>query len=670
MSFEFGMNRKILWVDLSARKLKEEKPDLNIYKSYLGGYGLGVYYLYKKMKESCDPLGLENILGFCPGLLTGTIAPFTGRHMVCAKSPLTGTWGDSNCGGYFGPAIKRAGYDAIFFKGISENPVYLSIDSSSIQLLSASEIWGKDVIQTEKILKKKHGNASLVEAIGVAGENQSLISGIVTDGGRIAARSGLGAVMGSKRLKALCLKGKRKPRYADRERLLALTKRYNEKVKRHGVSVTTAQAANLAPKMAKLYRILKMPTEGDDFMYGYTLHNYGTAFATALYAETGDMPIKNFKGIGYKDWPQDVAQDFTGHNIRKYRKKSYGCFGCPLKCGSILEVPEAGLEETHCPEYETLAAFGGMIVNPDVEEVILANHMLNIHGMDTISAGNIIAFVLECVERGILSKEDFKCKDEPEGFIPRWNESYHIYLLLKLMINREGIGDILADGVKVASERIGKGSESFAMHSKGQELPMHDGRYMQGLMLAYLVDPTPGRHTAGCLDFSSLGPVDKFMKGLDFKNAKDPEEKGYHNAKFVKFRQAFNALGLCEYALPQGNYPLLEIIESVTGWSLTIEDLLETGWRIQTLRQIFNAREHAISYDIPARALGKPPMREGPLKGKNVSISDMIKGYYDGMEFNKQGLPTTQLLEKLDLEFCISSLDSVEGASSEQISIR
>ncbi|MBD3185817.1 aldehyde ferredoxin oxidoreductase [Candidatus Bathyarchaeota archaeon] len=661
MKAPLGYTGKILWVDLGSGTIREERPLVEVYRSFLGGYGLGVYFIYRDLEPGLDPLSPGNILGFCPGLLTGTPAPFTGRHMVCAKSPLTGTWGDSNAGGYFGPAIKRAGYDAIFFKGAAESPVYLAIDNESKEINDASDLWGLNVEQVENRLKKSHGHGAQVEAIGKAGEKLSLISGIVTDRGRIAARSGLGAVMGSKNLKALCLKGRTRINMADKALTLNLAKGYNKKVHQRANSITASQVASMAPKISKLYRILKIPAEGDEYMYAFTLHNYGTAFATSIYAEIGDMPIKNFKGTGFKDWPQDVATRFTGLALKKYRKKSYGCYGCPLKCGAILEVPEAGLEETHCPEYETLASFGGMILNPDVVEVFTVNHLLNLEGMDTISAGNVIAFAMECVERGILAKEDFKCKAEPEGFLPRWGDSYHLLPLLQMMIDREGIGDLLADGVQVAARKLGSKAREFAMHANGQELPMHDGRFMKGLALTYLADPTPGRHTAACLDFSSLGPVNKFMNNLNFKNATDPVGKGECNAKFVKFRQAFNAVGLCEYALPQGTYPLLEFIEAIYGWKITISEFLDTGWRIQALRQLFNAREHAIKCETPGRTLGRPPLEQGPLKGDTVKIEQMIEGYFRAIGFDETGIPTPQTLEYLGLDAFIPDLRSCSG---------
>ena len=658
-----GYNGKILWIDLSSHEIVEENLDENVYRNYLGGYGLGAYIIYSRLKPMSSPLGPDNIIGFCPGLLTGTPAPFTGRYMVCSKSPLTGKvqkgklttlnggWGDSNSGGFFGPAIKRAGFDGIFVTGKSKIPCIISIGKNSIEIESAKDVWGKSILETEDILKKKYGRSSQIASIGIAGENLSCISGIVTDGARIAARSGLGAVMGSKNLKAICISRKKKLSVFDKEQLHNLTTQYNEELKEKCSSPSTELMAQNAPQIAFIMRWLKQGVKSNVNLHAKTLHKWGTSYATGISSELGDLPIKNYAGTGYKDWSQKIAEKFSGQYLLRYKKRSYGCFSCPLQCGAILEVPEAGLDETHRPEYETLGAFGGLILNEDITKAIRVNHILNEAGMDTISAGAVLAFVLECVENGHLSREDFKCKSHPDGFLPKWGDPDYIIPLITMMIDREAIGDVLADGVRVASRKIGLGSEEFAFHFGGQEPGMHDGRLVPALLMVYEADPTPGRHTTACLDYTSQGEINKFLAGYTFLNSDDPFEKGRAQGEFAKFLQSFNALGFCEFALWMGEYPLMEIIYSVTGWNLKIDKLFEIGWRIQTLRQQFNVRENALAISTKQNRLyGNPPLPDGPLSGKTIdSIQDLQAGYFENLGWDENGKPLDTTLLNLNL---------------------
>lgn len=673
----FGVMGKILWVDLTTKKFIEEVVPEEIYRNYLGGYGLGVYFIYTRIKPKCDPLGPENILGFCPGLFTGTVAPFTGRWMVCGKSPLTGKgptnngqycnggWGDANAGGYFGPAIKRAGYDAIFFTGIADKPVYLYIDANIKELKDASDLWGKNSLDTENILKNRHGKGVQIASIGRAGENCSLIAGIVNDKGRIAARSGLGAVMGSKRLKALCLTGARTIKICQKDTAIALAKKYREMLEGYFKSFVAKTMVETSPNLAGTLRRMnlsfgKLGKFILPMIHGHYLHGYGTSYFTGISAETGDMPIKNYFGVGYLDYPQKIVRNFTGHSLIKYKVKPYGCFGCPIACGAILKVPELNLEETHRPEYETIAAFGGLILNPDIKVVFELNEFLNREGMDSISAGGVLAFVLECVGKGILHQEDFKCQSHPEGFLPQWNESGYIMPLLQMMVTREGIGDVLADGTWVAAKKIGKGCEIFAINSNGQEPAMHDQRLMTSLSLTYLADPTPGRHTAASIDFELMSPW-VFLKGMKVSNSNDPLKKARKQAQVTKFMQIFNALGFCKFSIWQGTYPLIEMFKAILNWDMTIDELLTIGWRIQTLRQLFNAREGAIRHEIPKRAIGDPPLEKGPLRGVTIPVEEMCQEYYKAMGFQVDGVPQKEILAQLGLNFAINDLKISTG---------
>ncbi|MHA1340491.1 MAG: aldehyde ferredoxin oxidoreductase family protein [Promethearchaeota archaeon] len=673
-----GFMGKILWVNLSNSEIKEEDVPEEIYRKFLGGYGLGVYYIYTRIRPRCDPLGPDNIIGFCPGLLTGTPAPFTGRFMVCGKSPLTGKgnlidgeisnggWGDSNCGGYFGPSIKRAGYDAIFITGASEKPVYLLIDGDKKEIVDAAEYWGKDAIETESLLKDKYGKTARVVAIGLGGENRVLFSGIITDKGRIAARSGLGAVMGSKKLKAICIKANKKIPISDSELAIKYAKLYRKKLNKYLKNKLVKWILPKSSNFTSLIRTFKIHFKTFSSIksigvaiFSQFMNQYGTPFFTDICSDIGDSPIKNFKGT-YKDYPKKKVGKVAFKNYLPYKIKSFGCFSCPIQCGAILKVPELNLEETHRPEYETIMALGGLLLNDDLNSIFQCNEFLNRQGIDSISAGGVLAFIYECAEQGLLKKEDFKCEEYPDGFLPKWGDSQYLLPLLKMIAKREGIGNILADGVKEASKKI-EGSENFAIHSGGQELPMHDPRLYYGIGLNYVADPTPGRHTAGSGEFSRLGPVNAFMKGLKIKFSKEFYKIGRNNAYSTKFIQWFNALGFCAFAQWCGRYPVIQMLKAVVGWNLSLEELQEIGHRIQTLRQMFNAREGAILHEMSARAVGDPPMKQGPLKNRSLRVEEMTTAYYENIGFRVDGVPKEKTLKDLQLDFCLKDLVNAKG---------
>ncbi|MFW9938392.1 MAG: aldehyde ferredoxin oxidoreductase family protein [Candidatus Thorarchaeota archaeon] len=666
-----GYNGKILVVNLSDSNWRIETLPEKIYRQYYGGYGLGVYYIYTHLKSGTDPLGPENILGICPGLFTGTATPFSGRYMVCGKSPLTGGWGNANSGGTFGPEIKKVGFDGIFFEGKAEKPTYLFIDGENIQLIDASELWGKDGIETEKIIEKVHGPRVKVACIGPAGENLSLISGVINDSGRIAARSGLGAVMGSKRLKAVCIRRNKeieKLELYDKDGLLNHIKQYNSKFKEMAKKGMITRVISNMGAFAPFIRMFKMGATSFDspsmpkmIIQMFSTSQLGTTSANVISSQMGDSPVKNFKGVGYKDFPMKSVKKISGKKIKKLIKTQYGCFSCPARCGAILEyepLPYAE-KETHRPEYETCASLGCLILNDDLDLLIKANELLNRAGMDSISAGVVIAFVYECCEGGLLTEEDFKCASYPEGFLPKWGDNTYLLQILEMMINREGIGDILADGTQVASERI-PGSKNYAMHANGQEIPMHDARADPMLAVTYIADPTPGRHTAATLNMDKMG-VKHFLEELGTFEIKDENDLGILQAKNAKFKQTIEANGMCIFPLNMGAYPYLEVIQAITGWDVSINELLETGHRIQTLRQMFNAREKAIRHYIAQRAIGSPPLTKGPLKDKTYDVELIAQDYYEAMGYEKNGLPKKETLEFLDLDFAVLDLAKAKG---------
>ncbi|MDX1797422.1 MAG: aldehyde ferredoxin oxidoreductase N-terminal domain-containing protein, partial [Candidatus Lokiarchaeia archaeon] len=496
-----GYFGKILWVDLTKEEFKEETLSEEYYHHYLGGYGLAVKLLYKNMAGKVDPLSSESIFGFFPGLLTGTPAPFSGRYMVAGKSPLTGTWGDANSGGTFGPEIKKCGYDAILLKGAANKPKYISIIEDKKEILDASSIWGLDIVHAELKLKEKHGKFAKTAGIGKAGENISKISGIANDKGRIAARAGLGAVMGAKKVKMLVLKGNKKININNRDRFLELVKIYNESGTHNETSKFIRSILKNVPNLAKTIRRFRIGFAGPPKMIREIYKSFGTSVANTISTETNDSPIKNWTGIGMYDFPFKKSKNLSAINIQKYKIRDYGCFSCPVQCGGILKVPELNLEETHLPEYETCCSFGALLLNNDLLSIFEINELCNQAAIDTISTGATIAFAIECYENGLLTNKD------TDGLELKWSNSKAIIELVKKIIDRKGIGDILADGSRIAASKIGKESEKFVMTSLGSEIAMHNPRIFPSLAFTYAYDPTPGRHTAASIDFIDIGPI-------------------------------------------------------------------------------------------------------------------------------------------------------------------
>ena len=621
-----GIFGKILWVNLSDETFDEESLSEEMYRQYLGGYGLAAKLIYDNMPANTDPLGPEAILGFFPGLLTGTVAPMSGRYMVAGKSPLTGTWGDANSGGYFGPEIKKAGYDGILIRGIAKSPKYIAIMGDDKQILDASDIWGLDAIETEEKLIERHGKVH-VASIGQAGEKLSLISCVINDKGRAAGRSGFGAVMGSKNLKAIVLKGNKEIPLADKESLLKYTKEYND-----GIANTT-----------------------DGLTIGFKA--YGTTAGNIIMGNSGDTPIKNWGGCVSEDFPIDRLKKISAMELDKYNQGAYGCFSCPVRCGAIMRIPELGIEEVHRPEYETCATFGPLILNDDIKTIFIGADMCNRSGLDTISAGATLAFAIECYENGLINKDD------TSGLELTWGNSEAAIKLLQMIINREGIGDILADGSKKASEKIGKGSEKYAITSMGQELGMHDAKYYPSLGLSFAFDPTPGRHTTASIDMYGIGGVlkNEYIDGFTIpRRIRKIGEPRFEAHKLIaSLAQVISSLGLCYFSAYFQKYPLLELVKSVTGWDLSIDEMIKIGLRIQNLRQAFTIREGVILADneLPGRAIGDPPFEIGPHMGKTTDYKAEYKGYCEKMGWDPEnGYPLKETLKDLGLDFVIKDL--------------
>ncbi len=601
-----GYMGKLLFVDLARGVCQEKALSDELCQDFMGGYGIGARILYEQMKPKADALGPDNILGFLTGPLTGTPTMCSGRFVVVAKSPLTGTWGDANCGGDFGPRLKFAGFDGVFFSGVAKKPVYLSIVDGKAEIKDAAALWGKDCLETEGSLKEIYGKNAGVACIGPAGEKLSLMAAIMHEMGRAAGRSGLGAVMGSKKLKALVVRGNMKIPMADEAKAKELRQKWTRQLKGAG------------PTFVK----------------------YGTAGLTESSAMSGDSPVKNWAGSGPDDFP--TAKRISDDVVIAEQERKYGCWQCPIRCGGHMKARPGRASVSHKPEYETLCMAGTLCLNDDLESIIRFNDICNVYGLDTISVGAAIAFAIECYENGILTKAD-------TGMALKWRDGDAVVALAEKIARREGIGELLADGIMRAAQKIGKGSERFAAHVQGQEIPAHDPRFTPALSVTYRMDGTPGRHTQG-------GRA--WLMGTDWIT--DPREDKYDYTNTGELQKMstnmvhiVNASGICIFGYL--SYPtqfIPDFLTAVTGQKYDIDACLKTGERIANMRHLFNLREglNPLKYFFNPRALGKPPLEKGPVADVTLDDDTMIRDYLKAMDWDTATTkPSAKKLQELGL---------------------
>ncbi len=646
---------KILHVDLGSGKTAILSVPEEVYQAVLSGKGLEAWYLYNHIPAGADPLGPDNILAFACGALCGTGAFLTGRWTVACKSPLTGGWGDANCGGLFAPAVKQCGFDAIFFSGIAEKPVYLFCDGKTVELRDASKYWGMDAVETEKALHEDLDplcrKKPCIACIGSAGEKLSLIAGISNEGGRMAARSGVGAVMGSKRLKAVVLAGALPIRCADPDKVKAISKELGRKLLKMTLPSGLGVFIGFGGRM--IGHLPYMPMDGS--LTAYMFREWGTPANTPLAITSGDGPLKNWAGT-----PQDVRRMDVAYNpehINKIETAKYHCYSCPLGCGGKLNIrgrKYVAFDETHKPEYETIEAFGPLLMNWSLDSIFQLNELLNRAGMDSISAGNTVAWAIECFENCILTKE------QTDGLELKWGNTEAILKLVKKMIDREGFGDAVADGVKRASERFG--GREYAMHIGGQEPGMHDARNDPQLGVHFVAEPAPGKHTVGMgieygamslSDICSWAPPAKLHPKKD--DLEDTETLAWITKANACYTMLTDGAGGCYYGQMMGvhMWKLVEYLNAAEGWDYDGDHYMEIGERIQTLRQLFNIKQgiDPASVKLPKRMLGEPPLPSGPLKGvtldKNrAQVSSHWRAFgWDG----KTGVPLGETIERLGI---------------------
>jgi len=618
-----GTMGKIAVVNLTAGQAQIETPPDDVYLKYLGGYGMGAYYLYTRQKPGVDPLGPENMLGFFAGPLSGTPAICGNRFQVVGKSPKTGCFGDANCGGNFGPQMKFAGFDGLIFDGAADGPVYLLLDNGKAELKDASALWGLEVDATEDKLKEMYGDKIAIASIGPVGEAVSMLAAIMNDRDRAAGRSGLGAVMGAKKVKAIVARGEQVIPMADEAKMNADRK------------------ANIAVmRETGLYELF---------------NTFGTSGLTAGAVASGDCPIKNWNGT-VEDFP--TAAKISDEAVKDIQVKKYGCWRCPISCGGFVRVPNGPFAcEGGKPEYETLGSFGSMLLVDDLGAVCKANDICNLQGMDTISVGCTLAFAFECFEKGLITKED------TGGLELTWGNAAAMVTLTEQIAKREGFGAVLADGAKVAAERIGKGAAECAVHVQGEEVPMHDPRLSPGLASSYKLDATPGRHT----QFSAWAAEAGFpVTGLEDRyDGWTPEQKYEYTGKAKAHRiqsalmHVINAEGCCMFgAVCIPAQAQVDFLNGAMDAGWNIDDVLDIGDRIASLRVAFNLREGMknVDFKVPGRLVGRPPLQAGATKGVTVDAELQQKEYLEEMGWSADGVPSRETLERLGLDFVVPDL--------------
>jgi aldehyde:ferredoxin oxidoreductase len=610
-----GYMGKVLHVDLSTRRLWDEAVNEEDARAFVGGSGLAARIIYDMVHEDTDPLGPQNPLVFMTGPLVGTAMPSAGRYSVCALSPLTRIWGEANSGGFFGPELRFAGYDGVVITGCSSSPVWLSIVEGNPQLHDASNLWGSDSYATQQMVRQALGDQKVrIACIGVAGENKVKMAAVMNDHGRAAGRTGMGAVMGSKKLKAIGVRGSAKVPLANPERFKTLVR--------------------------------DIIADLEDAILPRALRLAGTASTLDALTEIyGDMSIRYYQ---QGDW--DEATNLSGIVMAdQYQNRIYACYRCPIGCGRETRAPRYNLDRADGPEAETIFALGYTMMVDDLQAVIYAGHLCNLYGMDTISTGCTIALACEMFQRGIISPED------TGGLDIRYGDIKMIHRLIEMTGCREGFGDMLAEGSATLAERFGV--PELAVTVKRLEVPMHDARAFAGMAVTYALSPCGASHMQGDMYAVDMGQCEAPEIGIELGDRfESSQEKGRMAARQQAWRNLYNALTLCQFQ-DIGVEKMLTALKCVTGWDLNANDLLNMGKRIVTLKRMLNIRRGITSADDHLPALLLKPFKEGGTEGNVPDMDALLKGAYFEYGWDPStGKPTRETITKLGLDSAGKSL--------------
>ena len=625
----FGFNGKWLRVDLSSDVVRVEQVPEEVYRNYLGGRGFCAYVLFKELRPGIDPLSPENKLVFATSVITAAPIP-ANKISVCAKSPLTGTYGESEAGGFFAVELKFAGFDAVVIEGRAEKPVYLWIRDGRAEIRDASHLWGKTTLETVDAIRREVGEpGARVACIGPAGEKLVRFANIMFDARYAAGRGGLGAVMGSKKLKAIAVKASGKPfRFYDEEKLVEVARWYFENWRRYPGTVSRSM--------------------------------YGTAELVTPLNIDGTLPTLNFRGGSF-----DKADAISGETINKtILVGREGCYACPIRCKPVVKAspPYETDPRYGGPEYEAIASFGSLCGVSDLNAIAYANQICNAYGVDTISAGVAIAFAMELFERGIISERD------TDNIRLRFGDADAMIKMLLKIVNRDGFGNILAEGVKRAAEIIGRGAERYAMHVKGREIPMHEPRSKPAVGLQYALSPIGADHLQAPHDPTYTRKRDD-VRVLGIETPIDREDIGFAKVRAVYRGMIWwgllDMLGICKFTfIPHSAgvltpEHLVEVVKAATGWDVTIEDLLKASERVFNLIRCFNIREGFGAKDdtLPERFFEE--LEFGARKGQKLDKArfyEAIKLFYQVAGWDSEGRPTKERLYELGLEWVANEL--------------
>jgi aldehyde:ferredoxin oxidoreductase len=643
----YGTLGRVLIVDLTTRTSRVEEIPEEVYRQYLGGYGLGAYLMWKHFPAGADALAPEACFAIVSGLLTGARTPFSGRIQIVGKSPLTGTWADSNSGGSVASHLRRGGYDGLLVTGRASEPVILVVRDGEVLFEPAGALWGQEIPPVFDALRARYGGKSEVgvSAIGPAGEQQARIASVMNDRYHAFGRQGFGAIYGSKNLKAIVVAGSGEVPVANPDRFRALcadvTKQYKSDLSwRMRLMVWFTKPKRYLGFLYRLFARFGLKVEAPQQAMRQLWSDRGTTGAVAISIENGDTPVKNWKGVGSTDFPiASKGYKLDGAEVDKYITKKLSCGDCPMPCKGIVAVKRRGLSDVRRPDYETIAGFGANLVNDDLEIVTACHDACNRYGMDAVSSSATLAWVCEAVEEGILSARDL------DGVDMRWGNGEGALALTIKMGKGEGCGKWLQHGLARASAHVGKGSERFAVHVHGSEPAYHDTRFTSLMGVTYIADPTPGRHTAGTASWNET-----FNAKFPMPGVVDPKEttvawrttdgKGVAQAHFSNAHQVMNGLGLCMFTNLTGGLPWLDLLNALTGWNMTGQELLLAGERIQNLRAAFNRREGIAPGDFKPhpRMLGEGDgnLQSGPLRGITVPLPQLKDDYYRAMHWNTE----------------------------------
>jgi aldehyde:ferredoxin oxidoreductase len=606
-----GWNGRLLRIDLNRHTVSTEDIDPQMAKDFIGGRGWAIRYLYDEMDPRTDSLDAENKLIFCTGPLTGTPAPTGNRYMVITKSPLTGAISCSNSGGTFPTEMKRTGFDMFIFEGKSERPVYLWVEDDRAEIRPADHLWGADTHQTVETILTETDPKARVACIGPAGERLARIAAIMNDKHRAAARSGVGAVMGAKNLKAVVVRGTQEVSLANGEEMRELCQTVQAEV-------------------------------GRDVKKGSALREYGTAYVPEVTNELGILPTRNFQTGQFEG-----VESITGQALKdKYLIRPKPCFRCPIACGRLTRVDDEGYEgEGEGPEYETIAALGSACGVDNLAAITKANYLCNELGLDTISMGATISCAMELYEKGILTDKD-------SGMALRFGDADAVIEMVRRTGAREGFGNLLAEGSYRMAERFGH--PEYAITAKKQEFPGYDPRGSKGMGLLYATSNIGASHMAGDVAYSEVFGVPEKL---------DPLTTTGKPALVKRFEDAFaviDAAGLCVFLSVRYLFDpsvelwptrLTQIMNLATGAGYTEETLLEAGERIYNLERMFLLKAGLTKKDdtLPARMLTEP-LPEGPGKGHVADLEEMLPEFYRLRGWDEDGIPTADTLKALRID--------------------